>query len=150
MRTPNRLILRIGLYQLAPALLILSTSFCYAYYSYGSVRNLLSAVRGQPLIVNSPRQSFGTIKPGEVARVPFRMENVSSSPVRVVGCFVHCSCLLDQQLPFTVMPGETAELLIKVPAVSADSGKEVSYSMELYTNLSTQQRIPLTVQGKVE
>ena len=105
--------------------------FAITAIRFGSARAAVAYFKGySPCLVAAPLR-LGEVKPG--ARVPalLRVKNVSRKQVTILGGTASCGCVLIEQLPTEVEPGEHRDLRITV-RVPSKHGRRFAYSMLFY------------------
>ena len=106
----------------------------------------------RPIVFDSSRKSFGFINEGETASVSFRLTNRSGRPVRVVGCMAQCDCIVPDDLPFAIGPGQAQDFRVSVRTVAGQYQKpleKLTQPITLYTTDVAQAEVRLTVEGTV-
>jgi len=135
---------------IASAGMILTTA--WAWMRCGSIERAVSYyLMGRTLILDSAEKSFGTTAPGARRMVTFKLTNWGSEPIRVLGCQSSCSCLIRDDLPFTIPGGETRDfnVAVTVPEGAVSPGStRLHYEMTLFTNIPDQSRLLLRLNGQ--
>jgi len=120
----------------------------YGKFRYGSLSGSVAALRGQVLYVEAPIRYLGSLAPGKTYTVRFRMRNVSSGKVRILGSQTSCACTVPEELPLLISPGEERDFQVVVtPPESQDSfGQEV----KLFINNPNQPLSVLVMTGDID
>jgi hypothetical protein len=111
----GRILLRHGL----AVGLVLGASFGWSAWRYGSPLGFTQALAGQSLVAERSSLACEAADPGEERLATFRLKNITSSPVRIVGMKSSCSCGTVRELPLAIAPGETASFPLRI--VTRDS-----------------------------
>jgi hypothetical protein len=75
---------------------------------FGSAASALAYLRGDRLVPDAYRKSFGTVAKDERPSVEFLLRNWSKKPIKVLGVTRSCTCLATSDLPVVIRPhGET-------------------------------------------
>lgn len=113
-------------------LLILGIGAGYGLFRFGSLAAALSAVRGDPLLVDRPFRSMSGIRPGSRVLLHYALTNASDRPIKLVGIKASCSCITADELPLTIAVSETKSLSATVKTREDESAKDGSIC--LYTD----------------
>ncbi len=115
---------------------------------FGSVSACFRYVAGDRFLVDSPLKSFGSVQTGQVALVSFRLTNMSSQAVRLLGSQSSCKCVLPGYPLAGIPPYSSCDLKIRVtPGPMIGTFKE---SVVLFTDAPGRRAVPLIVRGNVE
>ncbi len=122
----------------------------FALASFGSIGRAIGYyLRGETLLFDATEKTFAA-EPGNTVHVSFELTNKGINPIRIVGCQSVCTCTVPKDLPYTLGPGQTKELVLTVEIPTQYSGaNHLSLPLTLFTTSSTQSRIPLMLQGDV-
>lgn len=115
---------------------------------YGSMNSALEALRGHSLVVDSTSKSIGTVKATETPSVTFRLRNISSRPVRIVGSLKTCGCLASDKVPFTMEPWETRDFRVVVDPSHAEG--TFAQRVILHTSVPEQPSMTFNIIGQVD
>ena len=81
---------------------------------FGGTGQFLAFVNGQPLYL-SPRQiDLGPREAGTETTAIFKMTNLASREISIVGARTGCDCTLPEELPIIIPPGKTVDLNVGV------------------------------------
>jgi hypothetical protein len=86
---------------------VVVAAFCWAAYRAGSARGALAFLSGEPLYLSSAR---AIISGDGSDRAVVLVRNLTSHPLRIVGCNATCSCVTVGGVPTEVQPLKTHEL----------------------------------------
>lgn len=106
----------------------------FASWRFGSVGAAVARMRGEVLYVKSRTIELPTVRAGEKAPVTVTIRNVRSTPVRILGARMSCSCASPMNLPLTLAPYEEQNLKFEVYTVKSDAGTTLRESATLLTN----------------
>jgi len=97
---------------IAFAALLLAGVAAYGVSRFGSFGALVAALQGRVLYVEPSRVLIEPLKPGESSIVKVRIRNLATGPIKVLGSRAqpHCGCLVAENLPTELAPGEVKEL----------------------------------------
>jgi hypothetical protein len=124
--------------------------FCvWSFVMYGSLNSGVAVMNGFLVFADETVLDFGDIPAGETRTAKFRLRNVSSKPVVVLGAWVDCSCLTKGALPLTMPPNSTTdfELSLHTDSSMVDAGR-ISRNIFLYLNVD-QPVVELSVSFRV-
>jgi hypothetical protein len=76
--------------------------------------HVFSQLRGEHLLVEPTICDVGSGIPGESKAVVIKIRNESNQPIRLVGGTSSCACIVTDELPRTIGPGETMSVQIRV------------------------------------
>ncbi len=133
---------------------VLLAATVWAIASFGSIgRAVAYHLRGETLFLDANEKSVGTINRGETAKVTFKMVNLGSAPLRIVGLKTWCACPVDEDFPLTIAAGASHDLTVPIQAAPPPDVPEeqLSFNAELtlFTNNPNQSRVPIHVKGRV-
>jgi hypothetical protein len=118
-----------------------------AYAIFGSISSALAYARGERLLVDDTRKSFGVLDAGQSREVAFRLSNRSGRTVRVLGMKSNCTCATSGGYPMTIQPGESVALKVNVNTKKLSG--EVAQPIRFYTDYPKRLEIELVVHGFV-
>jgi hypothetical protein len=134
-----------------PALVVASGTAIFilcGLFRFGSISLALAYINGYSIVAEHSTVSVGEVPAGTEAVARFRLRNLASTPVRVVGAKSLCACIAVDDLPMTVEPGAVAEMTIRFKAHEREAGQFVKHSALLYLDVSSP-RLVLTATAKV-
>jgi hypothetical protein len=103
-------------------------------FSFGSARAILCNLRGEQLLADFDPQKCAPIRPGGIGDVGFTIQNVSWSPVKVIGANDTCDCIVVDGLPFGLASGESKQLNVRVRVDQNESRNRFEQVVVLYVN----------------
>ena len=80
----------------------------------GGVGPLLTYVNGGVIYLSPRTLGLGDFEPGAETNAVFKMTNLSSKEISVIGLRSSCKCAFSEQVPIVVLPGKTVELKLNV------------------------------------
>jgi hypothetical protein len=106
----------------------------------GSFGALVAAVQGHVLYVEPSRIPLGDLKPRERITVRVRLRNLASQPIKVLGShsIPSCGCVVAEELPVDLAPGEIKEVSINL-TVPASRSAEFEITVSFYANVAREQ-----------
>jgi hypothetical protein len=120
--------------------LALLAGAAWAMATYGSIgRAVRYHLRGETLFVDSTEKSFGVAAWGETRNVTFKMVNCGPTPIRILGCNSPCSCLVQNNFPFTIPENGTRDLVIPVRLSRREDGPSTIHldaELTLFTSVA--------------
>jgi len=137
------------------ASLVFAAAAVWGICHFGSFRGAMNYyLRGESLSVDSITRSFGVAKPSDRLNVSFNLTNQGDETVRILGCQAYCNCVVPQDLPFALRPGEKSSFTISVHIPSGiQANREGSTHLELpltlFTSNPQQSRVSLAISGDV-
>lgn len=121
---------------------------------YGSISNALQYLRGERLLVDDRVRLVGDVKVGDQIRIPYTFTNWSDRNIKLLWAKTSCSCLVVDDLPTTITPGESraisvgldvpreaSEIYQKVTIYSTDKSRG-ELTLEIFGRASTNTRPP--------
>jgi hypothetical protein len=115
---------------------------------FASPQEAMAFLRGEHVIVEQETLDLGIGCNGEWKIGKVGVRNRSARPVRIIGGHSDCSCVMAQELPVTIEPGELVEVPIHLqypPASTGSFWKEV----QLVTDDASQAPISVLLVGRV-
>lgn len=96
---------------------------------FGSPQAALAHLRGEHVSVTPGLVNVGQGSPGEVCRATVEVSNWTDAPVRLIGGISDCSCVLTDDLPLTIPPGEVRSVTVqvKLPASTGAFSKTAAF-----------------------
>ncbi len=128
---------------------VLLSSLGLARLYYGSFKNAVMNLRGEPLGVDSRSKSFANGHPGDTVIVPFYLTNHGAKSVEILGFRATCSCTVAEDVPFTIPPGSNKELRARIILSEHDVRAPVEVKMVLFTDIPNQHELALSIHGTV-
>ncbi len=147
-RTPSKH----AIWSWTPLLIPLALA-AFGVVRYGSVRAAFAAMNGRAILVDAETKSFGVATEDETATVTFIVSNLSAKPIRLLGSYTSCSCTVPDALPVRIEPKRSHRLRVNIhmPAPSrAAQGRRFRQEIQVFTNVPSQSRLTLFVEGDVQ
>ena len=133
---------------LVPALVVV-----WALGGASALRAAFRSASGETLVVDASTKSFAVVSEGDPVTVSYKLTNLGSANVRIVGCRAACRCLVPVELPFSLGPGESRDFPISIRDLRrGETGpvERINWSIVLYTTNPAQVEIPLRVIGEIQ
>ena len=102
------------LFSLVGAAALFLLLFAIGTHYFGGIGQFLAFVNGQPLYLLPRQIDLGSHEPGTELPAVFKLTNLASKEISVVGARTSCDCALPEGIPIAVPPGKTIDLDIKV------------------------------------
>ena len=128
--------------------MILLTFFTYGSYKFGSLRATIDFLRGERLLVDHKYVNLGTMPMNESIRFSYKLTNMSSSTVKILGVNMTCSCLRPTEVPDLIKPGESENLIVNI--LTKETMPDINLTIDLLTSDPLNQSISLNVIGVVK
>jgi hypothetical protein len=90
--------------------------FCVLYF-FGSLRYVSARINGESVYISPPVVNLGQCQADSDSVANFRITNLNSKKISVVGQRSSCDCALPEHLPIIVSQGKTADIkiIIRLP-----------------------------------
>jgi len=111
---------------------------------FGSIESALAYLRGESLVPDAYKKSFGTVGKDERPSVEFLLRNWTTRPIKVLGVTQSCTCLSTSDLPMVIPPN--GEAILKVSSRSKSTLGWYSERLRVFTDVG-QSYFVLGVQG---
>jgi hypothetical protein len=98
---------------------------------FGSVTATIAWLQGYAICPDASAKDLGTIQAGVKHSAAFRLRNLASQPVTVIGAEASCYCTVVGSLPLTIPPGEEREVAVFVLVGDYAVGTSFEQSVEL-------------------
>ena len=100
-------------------LVALALAFCAGLIglvsaTFGSPEAALAYVRGESLSIRPNIAHVGSGEPGQTVQTSVEIVNRTNRPMRIFGGTSDCSCVATTDLPITLAPGESRQVVVKV------------------------------------
>lgn len=134
---------------------LLLTAAGWSLATFGSIQRAISYhLGGATLLIEPNEKSFGAVSPGDAIDVRFRLVNRGRETVRVLGCRASCLCIVPDDLPFSLSPNESHDLVFSVNNPKpGERGtlkpSNLRFEIALLTNNASQPEVPLIIKGEV-
>ena len=105
----------------------------------------------QSIVADPSMKSIGTVYGGQKMQLAFALRNRSRATVRIAGSTTNCGCIVLEDLPFTIKPGEEKHLNVWVVAPDPKpTRQEFDQTVTLFTNSPGQATLTLRITGTVK
>lgn len=129
----------------APVLMLAALSGG-SWVIFGSPDAAFCYLRGERVLVHPSIGLVDLPSSDSTARVTFKVNNLSGTPMKLVGAKTFCTCVLVNQLPTTIEPWGHYDLEVVVrPKVE---GEAIEQSLILYTDNGWVHSVPLSVRSR--
>lgn len=116
----------------------------FAEYRYGGIRVFVRSIRGETVILDPSRFNLGSITVGEtIVRQSF-LHNYTSEPIRILGANSQCSCVVAEDLPAIVPPGESYTINVRI---KPEAKRKIEETIVLFTDHPAKQKLSIGVSG---
>jgi len=93
---------------------------------FGGLGQLIAYNNGESVYIVHKTLNLGSCEAGTKTVAVFRMTNLSSKEVSVVGERSSCNCAFSEKIPITVQPGKTIDLKINIQLPKHDTAYDQS------------------------
>lgn len=128
--------------------IVLATLAGVGTLAFGSLDAAIAKLRGEPLSVSPALLDFGHGKPGESLTTSVTVRNYTTDPVRLIGGTSDCSCLVTQDLPVTIPPGESVSIAVRLKVPGGTPG-HLTRRVEVFTDCPGRRTLMLTATCRV-
>ncbi len=126
--------------------LVAGLTLAWSVWRYGSPLGLPQVLDGKILIADRTKLSCGEAQAGEERVATFRLRNIMSQPVRIVGMRSSCGCGTTREFPFDIAPGETQLLPLTIHVTDRTPLGELRVSNQLMLDTSS---APVTLEASL-
>jgi hypothetical protein len=120
----------------------------WSVVALGGIEQGVALLRGQHLYVAQPAMDVGELRAGEALTVEFRVQNLSSAPLTVLGARADCSCITTTGLPLELASRTSGTIQVQIIPSAGDVGEILTRRVELYWDHSLGTRW-LEIQARV-
>jgi hypothetical protein len=106
-------------------------------WQFGSVANGIAAFQGYSVLPERATVSAGEVVPGQKATVAFRMRNLTSGEVCILGAQADCRCVAYNDLPMTLEAKSEAEMHVSFTSSRRDVGHTLRHDVSLYLDVNS-------------
>ncbi len=138
-----------GVKWVSGAVLILSALTVAAIVAYDTPAIALARLRNEPVFTSPTHLDMGSGSPGTTLKSRVEITNWSTRAIRLVGGTSDCSCITHQDLPVSILPGESRWITIELRVPNSAPGK-LTRQAALFTDHEWQQKVYLMVSCEVE
>jgi hypothetical protein len=135
--------LRRLLYVFGSVVVVLASVCAVGIARFGSLEATIARLRGESLGVSPAFVDFGSAQQGESVAATVTIRNYTDNPVKLIGGWSDCSCLVTRDMPLTIEAGESATIGVYLLAPKGTSG-QLTKQFDLFTNCPNHHRIRLT------
>ncbi len=114
---------------------------------FGSARVGVRYLRGERLIVGSPRVHVGVLAPASTVIVRTSIHNHTGVPVRLLGASTRCTCVMAIDLPAVIQPGSKFPLAFQVRALPGKT--QVDEQVVIFTSDPRRPELSVVVTGSI-
>jgi len=119
----------------------------WATARFGSVRSAIRYANGETLTVDAKTKSFGVGTPNQRTEVVFKVTNLGTQPVRIVGGRSVCVCTVPDDLPMSLRPRQSMPFRVRIRVPTEVGG--FANPLTLFTNDPNQPELELMIIGEV-
>ena len=123
--------------------------FGWGIYRFGSIRMTLAYVSGSVMAAETAVVDLGEVPSGEEVTAEFRLRNLSTRPITILGANSDCGCLV-LDLPKTVGGSEATSVGVGFVPTSRQEGTQVTYTAALILDTDAPPVLLRTVARVVE
>lgn len=86
---------------------------------FGSLESAIGYASGARLLTASPTEHVGSLSADEIGTATFELANYGTAPIRILGAKSTCRCMALDDLPMTILAGESGTVHVRVTARGA-------------------------------
>jgi hypothetical protein len=120
----------------------------WAFLRFGSLRDAWLYAGGARVVIDRSALALPTGKVGDTQTAEFRLRNLTSRPVKVLGATVSCDCVTTEGLPAEVAAGGSLRLRSSVHLDGRVTGP-FQQSVTYYTDHPAAPSLRAVIQGNV-
>lgn len=123
---------------------------CLAWIAvnFDSPRDAMLYLRGARVVVEPEVVSVGTAPAGETRRATFRVRNLSSHAVTIVGATQTCTCVTTVGLPITIPPRGGHDLHATI-RIEGKPSERISQDVSYFTSSPGHRALKVGIRGQV-
>lgn len=114
----------------------------------GSLRRAFAFLEGSSILIDCDEINLGEVESEDAVTVPIPIANISSHPLRVIGIRGSCDCVVTDELPLLVQPGEHRDLSITLSASKHAIGDFMNRVI-LYTDCERNRLLTVGIRGTI-
>ena len=119
--------------------IILLTFFMYGTYKFGSLNATIDFLRGERLLIDHKSINLGAMPKNESTSFAYKLTNMSSSKVKILGFNMSCSCLRPIEVPDLIEPGDSENFSVNI--LTKETMPDINLTIELFVfNLKIESR----------
>lgn len=127
--------------------LILVIVATWGYVQFGSFTSALAYARGDRLIADSKSLFFGQVVAGPTIQQHTRLTNHANRAIKLVGSNASCACVLSEDLPLTIAPGNSH--LFRIGVKTDKRSGAIREQIALFTDFPKQSEIVFSIRGEI-
>jgi hypothetical protein len=120
----------------------------WALIRFGSLRDAWLYAGGARVVIDHSAVALPTGKVGDTQPAEFRLRNLTSRPVKVLGATVSCDCVRTEGLPADIAPGGALTLRSSVHLDGRVTGPFEQF-VSYYTDHPAAPSLRVVIRGKV-
>jgi hypothetical protein len=120
----------------------------WAWFRFGSLRDAWLYAGGARVVIDRSALALPTGNVGDTQAAVFRLRNLTSQPVKVLGASVSCDCVSTEKLPAEVPPGGAHDLRSTVHLDGRVTGPFEQF-VTYYTDHPSAPALRVTIRGHV-
>ena len=116
--------------------------------NFGSPRDAMLYLRGVRVVLEPEVVSVGIAPAGETRRATFRVRNLSSEAVTIVGATQTCTCVTTAGLPITIPPRSGHDLHVTI-RIDGKPSEQIAQDVSYFTSSPGHRALKVSVRGQV-
>ena len=120
----------------------------WAFANFGSLHDAWLFANGVRAVIEPKALNVGEGRGGESRDAAFRVRNLTSQPVTILGATVACSCVTCDKLPVTIAPRSALDLGVSFHFEGRDQ-VDISQGVTYHTDHPTVPTLKGIVRGRV-
>lgn len=116
--------------------------------NFDSPHDALLYLRGVRVVLGPEVVSIGTAPAGETRQVTFRIRNLSSKSVTIIGATQTCTCVTADDLPITLPPRTGHDLRVAIH-VEGKPSERIAQDVSYFTNSPGHRALTVGIRGQV-
>ena len=137
---------------LGPALIALAGGVALAGYGvarFGCVPFALAYLRGERLVVDDASRQLGPVAVGEKRQIRYKLTNLSSTEVRVLGSNSPCACTVVNSMPDSFPAGSSRDVGIEFSPIPEQPRGDYVGVIRLFTDSDVNAQLELKFVGRI-
>ena len=119
----------------------------FAWWQAGSVELMWPWLRGDRLVFETTRIDFGQVAKSQILERRFRVVNLSSKPLTLLGSQPTCSCISLDEFPIVLPAGQPHVLTLKIGTPERSGAFE--HFIKFFSDDPSSSSVVVTVTGSV-
>jgi hypothetical protein len=120
----------------------------YGTYRFGSVPATIAFLQGKHLLVAEPFITVVSARAGDQIVIQYKLTNLSSDRIQLLGMSSSCSCTIIENLPMTIGASKSRQVAVKIRLPLGQS--KLSSSIKVFTNDNSQPEIDLAYRVEID